>query len=110
MYAILGAAGSRPAASTSTPRSAARASTADLFHAHIGALDALAQALLAAAALVEDGELAGLRDQRYAGGARRSARPSSTGGAGPRRPRGQVASGEIDPAPVTGAQERLRTS
>ena len=39
----------------------------DLFHAHIGGLDTLARALLVAADLVERGELAELRDQRYAG-------------------------------------------
>ena len=39
----------------------------DLFHAHIGALDTLARALLVAADLVERGQLAELRDQRYAG-------------------------------------------
>src|SRR6478672_4059345 len=39
----------------------------DLFHAHIGALDTIARALLVAADLVERGQLAELRDQRYAG-------------------------------------------
>jgi len=39
----------------------------DLFHAHIGALDTLAQALIVAAVLVEDGELADRKDGRYAG-------------------------------------------
>src|SRR5436190_2269930 len=39
----------------------------DLFHAHIGGLDTLARALLAAARLVEAGELASRKDERYAG-------------------------------------------
>ena len=39
----------------------------DLFYAHIGGLDALAQALLAAAAMIEDGSLQKMRDERYAG-------------------------------------------
>jgi xylose isomerase len=39
----------------------------DLFHAHIGGLDTLARALLAAAALIEDGELAERKDGRYSG-------------------------------------------
>ncbi|HEY5519735.1 MAG TPA: xylose isomerase [Candidatus Limnocylindrales bacterium] len=39
----------------------------DLFYAHIGGLDSLAQALLAAAAMVEDGSLQKMRDERYAG-------------------------------------------
>ncbi len=42
-------------------------SRTDLFHAHIGAMDTLAQALLVAADLVERGELADLKAQRYAG-------------------------------------------
>jgi len=38
----------------------------DLFFAHIGGLDTLAQALLIAASMIEDGALERLRDQRYA--------------------------------------------
>jgi xylose isomerase len=79
----------------------------DLFHAHIGALDTLAQALLAAAALVEDGELAGLRDRRYAGWDGALGTSILDGSLGLADLEARVASGEIDPAPVTGAQERL---
>lgn len=39
----------------------------DLFHAHIGGMDTMARALLAAASIVESGELDRRRDQRYAG-------------------------------------------
>ena len=39
----------------------------DLFHAHIGGLDTLARALLVAADLIEDGELAERKDGRYSG-------------------------------------------
>ena len=39
----------------------------DLFHAHIGGLDTLARALLIAADLIESGELAERKDQRYSG-------------------------------------------
>jgi xylose isomerase len=39
----------------------------DLFHAHIGGIDTMARALLAAASIVEDGELDRRRHQRYAG-------------------------------------------
>ncbi|HEV7372271.1 xylose isomerase [Arenibaculum sp.] len=38
----------------------------DLFHAHVGGIDTLARALLIAARMVEDGELARRRDERYA--------------------------------------------
>ena len=79
----------------------------DLFHAHIGAIDALAQALLAAAALIEDGELAGLRDRRYAGWDGELGTAILGGSLGLADLEARVASGEIDPAPVTGAQERL---
>ena len=79
----------------------------DLFHAHIGALDTLAQALLAAAALIEDGELAGLRDRRYAGWDGKLGAAILDGSLGLADLEARVASGEIDPAPVTGAQERL---
>ena len=39
----------------------------DLFHAHIGGMDTLARALLAAASILESGELDAARTQRYAG-------------------------------------------
>lgn len=39
----------------------------DLFHAHIGGMDTMARALLAAAAMWEDGALESVRTQRYAG-------------------------------------------
>ena len=40
---------------------------ADLFHAHVGGMDTMARALLAAAALWEDGALEQIRRERYAG-------------------------------------------
>jgi xylose isomerase len=39
----------------------------DLFYAHIGGMDTMARALLAAASIIETGDLDGLRDARYAG-------------------------------------------
>lgn len=44
-----------------------RQSTArdDLFHAHIGGMDTMARALLAAAAMMEDGVIEGFRSERY---------------------------------------------
>ncbi|HZX55096.1 MAG TPA: hypothetical protein VFE86_10470, partial [Ilumatobacteraceae bacterium] len=39
----------------------------DLFYAHIGGMDTMARALLAAASIVESGELDALREARYAG-------------------------------------------
>jgi len=39
----------------------------DLFHGHIGGIDTIAQGLLNAAAIIEDGTLEAFRNQRYAG-------------------------------------------
>ena len=39
----------------------------DLFHAHVGGMDTMARALLAAAAMIEDGALENVRSERYAG-------------------------------------------
>ncbi len=39
----------------------------DLFYAHIGGMDTIARALLAAASLIEDGRLENARNERYAG-------------------------------------------
>ena len=38
----------------------------DLFHGHIGGIDVLAKSLLAAASLLESGDLQALVDERYA--------------------------------------------
>ena len=40
---------------------------ADLFHAHIGGIDTLARALIVAAKLADDGDLARMKDERYSG-------------------------------------------
>jgi xylose isomerase len=79
----------------------------DLFHGHIGAVDTLAQSLLVAARLLEDGALEAERDARYAGwrdglGAEILAGEHSLADLEER-----VAAGDIDPAPVSGGQERL---
>jgi xylose isomerase len=39
----------------------------DLFHAHVGGMDTMARALLAAASIIDSGELDQRREQRYAG-------------------------------------------
>ena len=79
----------------------------DLFYAHIGGLDTLARALLVAADLVERGELAGLKAERYAGwdgplgtaiiGGTETLETLET----------KVAAGDIDPRRASGSQERL---
>jgi len=79
----------------------------DLFHAHVGGLDTLAQALLVAADLIERGRLAELREARYSGwdGALGSA--ILDGSETLASLEAKVASGEIDPRPVSGRQELL---
>jgi xylose isomerase len=39
----------------------------DLFHGHVGGMDTMARSLLAAASIIEDGEIDRRRDERYAG-------------------------------------------
>jgi xylose isomerase len=79
----------------------------DLFHAHIGGLDTLAQALLVAGDLVERGHLAALRQARYAGWDGPLGTAILDGRESLESLAGRVAAGEIDPHPVSGGQERL---
>jgi xylose isomerase len=79
----------------------------DLFHAHIGGLDTIARALLVAADLVERGELAANKDARYAGWDGDLGAAILGGGTSLADLEARVASGEIDPEPVSGGQERL---
>jgi xylose isomerase len=79
----------------------------DLFHGHIGGIDALAKALLVAAKLVETETLSKPRMQRYAGwsadlGTRIKSRSESLESLEAR-----VVSGELSPTPVSGRQELL---
>ncbi len=78
----------------------------DLIHAHIGGVDTAARALLAAAAMIEDGKLSGAVDARYAGW---------DGSLGKQILGGQVDMGSLaahalgasDPEPRSGQQEKL---
>ena len=79
----------------------------DLFHAHIGGLDTLARALLVAAELIEDGELATLKDQRYAGWDGELGTAILGGSISLADLEARVADGSIDPDRASGAQERL---
>jgi xylose isomerase len=80
---------------------------ADLFHGHVGAVDTMTRALLAAASLHGSGELAALRERRYTGwngplGAR--ILDGDTSLADLHR---QVLAEDLDPVAVSGRQERL---
>jgi xylose isomerase len=79
----------------------------DLFHAHIGGLDTLARALLVAADLVERDELAARKDARYAGWDGELGKAILGGGESLESLEARVAAGEIEPRPVSGAQESL---
>jgi xylose isomerase len=79
----------------------------DLFHAHIGGLDTLAKALLVAADLLERGELAALKDRRYAGWDGELGKAILGGSLSLADLEAQVADGRIDPTRASGSQERL---
>jgi xylose isomerase len=79
----------------------------DLFHAHIGGLDTLATALLAAADLIERGDLARLKDARYAGWDGQLGKDILGGSLSLADLEERVASGAVAPARRSGAQERL---
>jgi xylose isomerase len=79
----------------------------DLFHAHIGGLDTIAQALLVAADIIQRGRLAELRQARYAGWDGALGRAILDGSESLESLEAKVASGEIDPTPVSGQQELL---
>jgi xylose isomerase len=79
----------------------------DLFHAHIGGLDTLAAALLAAADLIERGELAKLKDARYAGWDGQLGKDILGGTLSLADLEARVASGAVAPVRHSGAQERL---
>lgn len=80
---------------------------ADLFHGHVGGIDTLAQSLLVAAQLIEDGELEASRNRRYAGWESGLGADILAGNHSLTDLEEQVAAGKIDPAPVSGGQERL---
>ena len=79
----------------------------DLFHAHIGGIDTLAQALLVAQAMVDDGVLTKARQQRYRGWdgdlGRRILDPATD----LTTLADQALEGDLNPVPVSGRQELL---
>jgi len=80
---------------------------ADLFHAHIGAMDTCAQALLAAAAMVEDGALARAVRERYAGWNTPRGRDLLQGKLSLAELSSQVLADNRDIEPRSGRQEQL---
>jgi xylose isomerase len=80
---------------------------ADLFHAHVGGIDTLARALLAAADLVEAGDLAREREARYAGWEGGIGAEMLSGSMSLPEIEARVVRDGIDPTPRSGGQERL---
>jgi xylose isomerase len=81
----------------------------DLFHAHIGAIDTLARALLAAADMLERGTLARMVEARYAGWSGELGAAILDGSVSLADLAAKVEAGEIDPHPVSGHQELLES-
>jgi xylose isomerase len=79
----------------------------DLFHAHIGGVDVLARALLAAAAIIEDGELDRFRDDRYAGWREHFGKKVLAGQMSLAEAADHAVQANADPRPISGRQEYL---
>ncbi len=77
----------------------------DLFHAHIGGIDTVARALLVAADMLQEGTLARMVDERYAGWSGELGSRILDGSASLADLAARVETGEIDPHPVSGRQE-----
>jgi len=77
----------------------------DLFHAHVGGIDTLARALLVAADLLQDGALARMVEERYAGWSGPLGAAILDGSLSLADLEAKVHAGEIDPRPVSGHQE-----
>jgi len=82
----------------------------DLFHGHIGGIDTLAQSLLVAAAMLEEETLTAPRRRRYAGWSDPLGRGIMDGAETLTSLEAKVASGAIDPRPVSGGQEALENA
>ena len=81
----------------------------DLFFGHIGAVDTMARSLLAAASLLDDGELAGHRGRRYEGWRGPLGAAILDGATTLAELHRLVLAEGIDPVPVSGRQELLES-
>lgn len=79
----------------------------DLFHAHVGGVDTLARGLLAAAAMIEDGELARRVEDRYAGWSGDLGASILAGGLDLASLAELALERGLDPRPLSGRQEAL---
>ena len=83
---------------------------ADLFYAHIGAVDTVARGLLNAAAMIERGELAGIVRDRYAGWQAGPARAILAGDTTLEAISDTAVAEGIDPRPRSGRQEFIENT
>lgn len=79
----------------------------DLFHGHIGGMDTLARSLLAAASLLESGELESRRAERYARWGEPLGRAIDDGSHTLESLHRMVLDHNVDAAPISGRQELL---
>ena len=79
----------------------------DLFIAHVGAMDVMARSLLAAASILEDGELDARRAARYAGW--RHEQDLLDGKVSLQQMRDELAAENVEPAHTSGRQEELES-
>ena len=79
----------------------------DLFHAHVGGMDTLARALIAAEALIRDDRLAGFVRDRYVGWQSERGRAIRDGKASLEDLWQQAVEAAADPRPASGRQEWL---
>ena len=79
----------------------------DLLHAHVGGIDTLARALLAAARMIEDDRLEAFKRTRYAGWDAKLGRDILAGGMGLGAAADHALASHSDPAPRSGRQEML---
>ncbi len=79
----------------------------DLIFAHVGGVDVLARSLLAAAAMIEDGELKGFVDQRYAGWRSELGNKVMNGSAALDEVADYALKSDLEPRPISGRQEHL---
>ena len=81
----------------------------DLFHGHIGGADTMAKSLLVAAALIENGEIQALLDERYVAWSGERGQQIMNSEVGLADLHAQVLANNIDPEPVSGQQELTET-
>jgi xylose isomerase len=79
----------------------------DLLHAHVGAMDTCARALLSAAAIIEDGRLDAEISRRYAGWESEEGRAIMAGRRSLADLASRIETKQIEPQPVSGRQEYL---